>query len=118
MAEMVRKDIIPASYTYLKRLSETAVAIKEACPDVDCAMEINMLKHLRGYTDSLYMNLGKLEEALGRVPEAGELEKAVYYKDSVIPIMDALRAAADEIEKFVGEKYWPYPTYGELLYSV
>ena len=63
-------------------------------------------------------NEGKLEEALGRVPEAGELEKAVYYKDSVIPIMDALRAAADEIEKFVGEKYWPYPTYGELLYSV
>ena len=81
-------------------------------------MELKMLKHLRGYTDSLYMNLGKLEKALDGVPEAGELEKAVYYEKSVLPIMDALRAAADEIEKFVGEKYWPYPTYGELLYSV
>ncbi len=102
----------------MKRLSETAVAIKDACQDVDCAMEINLLKHLRGYTDSLYMNLGKLDEALELVPESGELEKAFYYKDNVIPIMDALREAADEIEKFVGEKYWPYPTYGELLYSV
>ncbi|MDO5115136.1 MAG: glutamine synthetase III [Synergistaceae bacterium] len=118
MAEMVRKDIIPASYTYLKRLSETAVAVKSACPELDCAMEINMLKHLRTLTDSLYMNLNRLEELIAASPEGSELEKAIYYRDMALPVMGELRAAADEIEKFVGEKYWPYPTYGELLYSV
>ncbi len=119
MAEMVRKDIIPAAYTYLKRLSETAVAVKTACPELDCAMEINMLKHLRTLTDSLYVNINRLEEILTEAEECGSAnEAALYYRDKVLPVMGELRSAADEIERFVGEKYWPYPTYGELLYSV
>ncbi len=119
MAEMVRKDIIPAAYTYLKRLSETAVAVKSACPELDCAMEINMLKHLRTRTDSLYVNINKLEDILaGAGGCRSGLEASIYYRDKVLPVMDELRSAADEIERFVGEKYWPYPTYGELLFSV
>ncbi|MCD8163146.1 MAG: glutamine synthetase III [Synergistaceae bacterium] len=119
MAEMVRKDIIPAAYTYLKRLSETAVAVKTACPELDCAMEINMLKHLRTLTDSLYVNINRLEEILTEAEACGSAnEAALYYRDKVLPVMGELRSAADEIERFVGEKYWPYPTYGELLYSV
>ncbi len=119
MAEMVRKDIIPAAYTYLKRLSETAVAVKTACPELDCAMEINMLKYLRTLTDSLYVNINRLEGILTEAEECGSAEEAaLYYRDKVLPVMGELRSAADEIERFVGEKYWPYPTYGELLYSV
>ena len=119
MAEMVRKDIIPAAYTYLKRLSETAVAVKTACPELDCAMEINMLKYLRTLTDSLYVNINRLEGILTEAEECGSAEDAaLYYRDKVLPVMGELRSAADEIERFVGEKYWPYPTYGELLYSV
>ena len=119
MAEMVRKDIIPAAYTYLKRLSETAVAVKSACPELDCAMEINMLKYLRTLTDSLYVNINRLEGILTEAEECGSAEDAaLYYRDKVLPVMGELRSAADEIERFVGEKYWPYPTYGELLYSV
>lgn len=119
MAEMVRKDIIPAAYTYLKRLSETAVAVKTACPELDCAMEIDMLKYLRGCTDSLYTNLNILEETLhGSEGCMTQLDTARYSREKILPVMNELRSAADEIEKFVGEKYWPYPTYGELLYSV
>ena len=119
MAEMVRKDIIPAAYTYLKRLSETAVAVKTACPELDCAMEINMLKYLRTLTDSLYVNINRLEGILTEAEECGSAEDAaLYYRDKILPVMGELRSAADEIERFVGEKYWPYPTYGELLYSV
>ena len=119
MAEMVRKDIIPASYTYLKRLSETAVALKSACPEIDCAMEIGMLKHLRALTDSLYENINKLDGILDEAAVIdGGLKAALYYRDNVLPVMKDLRTAADSIETFVGEKYWPYPTYGELLYSV
>ena len=119
MAEMVRKDIITAAYTYLKRLSETAVAVKTACPELDCAMEINMLKYLRTLTDSLYVNINRLEGILTEAEECGSAEDAaLYYRDKVLPVMGELRSAADEIERFVGEKYWPYPTYGELLYSV
>ncbi|MCD8234281.1 MAG: glutamine synthetase III [Cloacibacillus porcorum] len=119
MAEMVRKDIIPAASTNLKRLSETAAAGNPACPELDCAMEINMLKYLRTLTDSLYVNINRLEGILTEAEECGSAEDAaLYYRDKVLPVMGELRSAADEIERFVGEKYWPYPTYGELLYSV
>lgn len=119
MDEMVRKDIIPAAYTYLKRLTETAVAVKSVCPELDCAMEINMIKKLRTLTDSLYANVNKLDKTIEEVPaQDSELKQACYYRDKIIPIMEELRKAADKIERFVGEKYWPYPTYGDLLFSL
>jgi glutamine synthetase len=42
----------------------------------------------------------------------------VSYKDIVIPAMNELRAAADEMEMNTAEKYWPFPTYGDLLFGV
>ena len=119
MGEMVRKDIIPAAYTYLKRLSETAVAVKSVCPDLDSVMETNLVRQLHTLTDSLYVSVSKLDEVIAKVPyKSAQLKQACYYRDKVIPIMDDMRKAADEIERFVGEKYWPYPTYGELMFSI
>jgi len=40
------------------------------------------------------------------------------YRDDVIPDMQSLRAVADELETIVGEEYWPYPTYDELLFNI
>ena len=119
MGEMVRKDIIPAAYTYLKRLSETAVAVKSVCPDLDSVMETNLVRQLHTLTDSLYVSVSKLDEVIAKVPyKSPQLKQACYYRDKVIPIMDDMRKTADEIERFVGEKYWPYPTYGELMFSI
>ena len=42
----------------------------------------------------------------------------MFYRESVFTAMQELRAVADEMESLVGEKYWPYPTYGALLFSV
>lgn len=42
----------------------------------------------------------------------------MYYKDYVLTAMQELRAVADEIETLVGANYWPYPTYGDLLFGV
>jgi len=119
MNEMIRKDIIPASYTYIKRLSETAEAIKALSPNIKCTTEIEMLEHLSGLTDTLYKGINKMDRLLKNVPvKKNSMQQACYYRDKVITLMSELRDAADEIEGFVGEKYWPYPTYGELLFSV
>ena len=32
--------------------------------------------------------------------------------------MEAARAIADELEMLVGKKYWPFPTYGDMLFYV
>ena len=45
-------------------------------------------------------------------------EQAFYYHDKVVQAMDALRKPADELEKLVDKEYWPFPTYGDLLFGV
>ena len=63
--------------------------------------------------------IAALESALlGAKNIGGIAEQAMYYKDTVFAAMNELRAAGDELEVSVSRKFWPYPTYGELLFSV
>jgi glutamine synthetase len=78
-----------------------------------------MVKRLSELSAKMYKNLSTLEKAAAEAKSFGDIKKqANYYRDSVIPAMNELRAPADEIESLVGEKYWPYPTYGALLFYV
>ena len=45
-------------------------------------------------------------------------EKAVYYKDNVLVTMSQLRERVDALESMTSAKYWPYPSYGELLFGI
>ncbi|HUA05645.1 MAG TPA: glutamine synthetase III [Solirubrobacteraceae bacterium] len=46
-----------------------------------------------------------------------ELEAhAVFMRDSVVPAMEAVRAAADKLEKVVADDLWPLPKYSEILF--
>ena len=45
-------------------------------------------------------------------------ERAQYYKNYIFSGMQELRAVADELETLVGEEYWPFPTYGDLLFKI
>ena len=60
-----------------------------------------------------------LETAMeGLKAEHESLAVARYYRDRVFPAMQSLRAVVDEMELRCGAKYWPYPSYGEILFSV
>lgn len=61
----------------------------------------------------------KLEEAMEKAAAISDnKEKATFYHEGVLAAMEALRAPVDKAEAMLGEKYLPYPTYGELLFSV
>jgi len=65
----------------------------------------------------MYKKLNILEENNKNAHSTKSVQElATYYHDSVLSAMNDLRATADEIETLVGEKYWPYPTYGALLF--
>ncbi len=119
MLDMVKKDIIPAVSSYLKDLSETAISKKAVSNEISCELEKGIISQLSTLSAILYKKAGKLEEGLigvkyqDAMPAQGE-----YYRDVIVPTMEELREAADSIEALVGEKYWPYPTYGKLLFSV
>ena len=119
MSEMVKKDIIPAIMAYVSELSETAANKKAISPDLASDFEVSMIQRLSLMTKVLYDKVAALDEALIAVREIEDIaENAKSYKNDILPIMQEIRATADEAELIVAKKYWPFPTYGDLLFSV
>ena len=117
MIDMVVKDILPAVASYTKDLATAAARKKDL--GVGAGFETALLKKLSALADELYSDTEKLEEADNSAPQSGDsLETARYYRNTVFALMEETRRPADEIESLVGSAYWPYPTYGELLFSV
>ena len=117
MLDMVKKDILPAAASYEKDLAGTA-AQKKAL-GITAGFEEDVLKKISGFSDRLFDEAEKLEDDVKKAPETStSLDLAKYYRSTVFAQMEATRKPADEIESLVGSKYWPYPTYGELLFSV
>ena len=119
MLDMVKKDIIPAVLGYVKDLAQIAVTKKELSAALSSDTEHQLISRISSLCDCLYRHTEILETAmLGVKDHPDALDCAAYYRDQVLPRMQELRADADELEILVGEKYWPYPTYGELLFHI
>ena len=117
MLDMIKKDILPAAALYQKDLAETAARKKEL--GLGLGFEESLLKKLSGFSDKLYANAEVLEKDTENAPQDGDtLAIARYYRETVFSQMETTRKPADKLESLVGSKYWPYPTYGELLFSV
>jgi glutamine synthetase len=117
MIEMAKKDILPAVSTYVRKMAE-AVSCTRSIADVECGFEVDMIRNLTNLSTNMYKKMLSLEELISQAPKGDDQRLAEYYRDAIIPAMDRLRAVADEIEPLVGEKYWPYPTYGRMLFAV
>ncbi len=117
MIDMAKKDILPAAATYIKELGQTAQLAEGFGADV--SFESDLIKRLSSLSAQTYRKLGELENELVKCHEISDIEKqANCYHDNVFTVMGELRSYADEIETLVGEKYWPYPTYGKMLFYV
>lgn len=119
MLEMAKRDILPAVSAYSEELARTAKTKKSVLPSADCTYEEKSLEKLSALSGAMFVKTDALEEALAKAGGLEDVtEEAMYYKDSVIPAMAALRADADALETITAKKYWPYPSYGDLLFSV
>ena len=117
MIEMAKKDILPAVSTYVRKMAEAVSCIRNIGEDIECGFETDMIKRLTSLSTDMYRKMQELED-LSAGSEQNTQEAANRYRDVIIPAMARLRAVADEIETLVGEKYWPYPTYGRMLFAV
>ncbi|MBC5580136.1 glutamine synthetase III [Anaerofilum sp. BX8] len=119
MLEMARKDILPAVLRYTQALADTALKKKQLCPALSCGVEEELAGRLSTLAGCLYDGAAGLEARLLAAKECGDSRaQADHYKETVFPSMQGLRAVADELEGLVAKEFWPYPTYGELLFSV
>lgn len=119
MLDMAKKDILPAVCEYAKELADTAAAKKGVLKDCDCSYEESLVSEVSALTTKLYTSVKELESKLAQAASVEDVTKlSVYFKDVIIPAMDAVRAPADELEALTAKKYWPFPTYGDLLFGV
>jgi len=119
MLDMAKRDIMPAVSAYSKALSETANSKKEFLPNADCTYEAETLKTISLTAASMYAKTTELEKALIDSREISDVtELAIFFKDKIVPAMSELRISADELETLTAKSYWPYPSYGELLFGV
>lgn len=120
MLDMVRKDILPSVMNYVHKLSSTAAAKKSVLADVNCDVEKTLISKLSELVSCLYHKTDKLEQTLiaAKDYESDAQKCSAYYHDSVFASMQEVRAIVDELETSTAKEFWPFPTYGDLLFSI
>ena len=119
MLDMVRKKILPAVSAYTGRLAESALAKKQLGDSFDCGFEQELTQKLSALTANTARQAQLLEEAVNTCDEMSDsLSRARFSRDRVLIIMEELRRMVDEMEGLCSADYWPYPNYGEILFSV
>ncbi|MBR6784630.1 MAG: glutamine synthetase type III, partial [Clostridia bacterium] len=117
--DMVNKDILPAISRYIGMLSESAVARKSVFAAVDCSYEEKTVAKLSALSNSVFDKIADFEDKLEEINACSDkLAVANMYKDIIIPAMEDIRADVDAAESITAAEYWPYPSYGDLLFSV
>ena len=119
MVDMARTEIAPAVEAYALSLARTAAAKKALDKDILCGYESRLVKKLSALTDRISVKTDELEQALidlKGIEDIGEQANAI--RDTVLIKMNELRLACDEAEVITAKKYWPFPTYGDLLFGV
>ena len=119
MIDMAKTEIAPAVSAYVLELANTAAAKKAVDASVSCNYETGLLKKLARLEDQIAIKADELEEAVMKLQDAGDIEAESYMiRDVVLSKMGELRVACDEAETMTAKKYWPFPTYGDLLFGV
>ena len=119
MLEMAKKDILPAVSEYLQKVSNTLLSKKAVGLNLDCSYEEDILQKLSTLLSKAYAEVKTLEAGLKKSELLTDVATlAAFCKESLLSTMQKLRAYADEMESLVCADYWPFPTYGELLFGV
>ena len=119
MLDMARKDILPAMSSFCCELADGAAKKAAFMPEADCTYEKETVKSVSALMGAAYRAVRKLEDDLLSSKSIESFaELADFYKSTILDDMRTLRISVDEIETIAPKEKWPYPSYGELLFSV
>ena len=117
MLDMARKDILPAVSRYGASLA-SAVEAKQKI-GVDTAYERETAAQVSELTGEMYRRVLHLESEMQQLESITDsTEQSLFYKDHILTAMADLRRAGDRLESLTAADFWPFPTYGELLFGV
>lgn len=119
MVDMARKEILPAVEGYTKSLAETLAAKKAAVAGLPCKYETATIAKLSELSDEIADATADLDSEIAKFQAIEDVTEAANdIRDVILGKMDALRAVCDEAETITAKKFWPFPTYSDLLFSV
>ena len=120
MIDMAKKNILPAVTSYVRDLTDTALAKKALSDAIPTSVEEDLITSLSIKLVCFSKKTAELEEAVIKASDYSDdnLKYAKYYRETVFALMQELRAVGDAMETETASEYWPYPSYGELLFGV
>ena len=120
MLDMAKKDIIPAVTEYVKNLTDTALAKQALSPEIPTSLERDLIIDLSQKLVDFSGKVKALEKDLDTANEYADDMQAYadYYGNTIFKDMQELREIGDAMETETSSEYWPYPSYGELLFGV
>ena len=119
MINMVHKRIAPAITRFTADLARQATEKKALFPELACSYETELVTRLSALTDTITERTDELEQALLAVQDAEDIvAESCAIRDEVLPRMAELRIPCDQAELLTAKRYWPFPTYGDILFSV
>ena len=120
MIDMAKKNILPAVTSYVRDLTDTALAKKALSDAIPTSVEEDLITSLSNKLVCFSKKTAELEEAVIKASDYSDdnLKYAKYYREVVFALMQELRAVGDAMETETASEYWPYPSYGELLFGV
>ena len=119
MSDMARTLIIPAMEAYAADMAGAAASKRAIAPALKCGYEAGIVTGLSELADTIAVRADELDTAMEKLHEAADIvEESAMIRDTILPLMDALRAPCDKAELMTAKSYWPFPTYGDLLFGV
>ncbi|MDI6618737.1 MAG: glutamine synthetase III [Clostridiales bacterium] len=120
MIAMAKRQLLPSAIKYSSVVAQSINEIKKALPSADTKVQERLLDELSDTLSRFYKEIKELEDVTDTAQrsEAGIFERASYYRDVVFTEMSRLRSYADKLETIVDSKYWPLPTYADMLFSI
>ncbi|MBR4733422.1 MAG: glutamine synthetase III [Lachnospiraceae bacterium] len=119
MIEMAKTQIVPAIESFTADVAGSAATKKALNSKLACKYETELVSKLSGLTDEIYGKIGELEKAVAGLSKAKDtIKESELIRDKVLPKMAELRKPVDEAETITAKDYWPYPSYGDLLFGV
>ena len=119
MQEMVRKDFTCGIVSYMKDITNETLKKKQLMPSLDCSYEEKIIGTLDAAEAKICTAVEKLDEDTKTAEKIeDELKCATYYYKTILSDMAELRASVDKAEAIIPDSYLPYPTYGQMLFSL
>ena len=119
MVEMARREILPAVESYLSELIKNFSLKESLAANIASNYERRRIEELSLLMEDIDLGVEELSAAVEELVEAADVrEESFMIRDKIIPLMNRLRTVADKAETKTARKYWPFPTYAELLFGV